>query len=305
MSLKAKLETWAAALTAYDGQDFERALEIFACISKSSIILTNVGLIHAALGEHEVAIEQFIEATQLDPYLAVAYFQCGVSNFLLGRYDLAHQDFEAALLSLRGNQEINYEQLGLKFRLFSAEVLFNRGLCLISLGRTEQGLAQMEEAKTMKMTEEHDVIDDAIRDRGQGYTVFSIAVGILYRPAEKKLINAAARDFMGKARLVAATDLSDTSTGFSGVERLQQEISRSGIPLDGERVLGRGATWSESGGHSRPFSSAIPSIRCVADTVLTGAQSADRGLARSKTTVDGTAPTARGRSRSQGRRKHP
>lgn len=32
------------------------------------------------------------------------YFQCGVSNFLLARYDLAFKDFEEALLYLRGNQ---------------------------------------------------------------------------------------------------------------------------------------------------------------------------------------------------------
>jgi hypothetical protein len=32
----------------------------------------------------------------------------------------------------------------------------------------------MENALEQKVTEEHDVIDDAIRDRGDGYTVFSI-----------------------------------------------------------------------------------------------------------------------------------
>lgn len=32
----------------------------------------------------------------------------------------------------------------------------------------------MEDARNQKVTEEHDVIDDAIKDRGEGYTVFSI-----------------------------------------------------------------------------------------------------------------------------------
>lgn len=68
----------------------------------------------------------------------------------------------------------NYEQLGLKFRLFSAEVLFNKGLSLIYLGRTQEGLADMQEARKDKATDEHNVIDDAIQDRGEGYTVFSI-----------------------------------------------------------------------------------------------------------------------------------
>jgi len=232
MSLKAELETWAAALKAYDDQDFEQSLDLFSRIADSSKILTNMGLIHATLGEHEQAVERFIEATNLDQYLAVAYFQCGVSNFLLARYELACKDFEEALLYLRGNQAINYEQLGLKFRLFSAEVLFNKGLSQIYLGSVSEGLADMEEAKRDKATEEHNVIDDAIKDGGEGYTVFSIPVGVLYRPSEKKLKNASQKDYMGKAKLVAASDPGDAFTEFTGVTRLKQGISPAGVYVE-------------------------------------------------------------------------
>ncbi|KAJ7453768.1 hypothetical protein FB451DRAFT_664999 [Mycena latifolia] len=232
LSLKAKLKTWAAALNAYDSEDFERALDLFSRIPKSSIILTNMGLIHAALGEHEMAVERFIEATVRDPYLAVAYFQCGVSNFLLARYDLAYRDFREALRHLRGNQNIDYEQIGLKFKLFSAEVLFNQGLCLIRLEDVRNGLADMEAAREAKATRDHDIIDDAIRDRGEGYTVFSIPGGICYRPSEKKLANAASKDYMGEARLIAAIDLTDTTTGFAGVERRNQGSTNSGVQIE-------------------------------------------------------------------------
>jgi len=50
----------------------------------------------------------------------------------------------------------------------------NLGLSLIYLGQVQQGLAELEEAARQKATGEHDVIDEAIRDRGEGYTVFSI-----------------------------------------------------------------------------------------------------------------------------------
>ncbi|THU84524.1 hypothetical protein K435DRAFT_733053, partial [Dendrothele bispora CBS 962.96] len=72
-------------------------------IADSSKILTYMGLIYATLGEHETAVEKFIEATGLDNYLAVTYFQGGVFNFLLARYDLAYKNFDEALLYLRGN----------------------------------------------------------------------------------------------------------------------------------------------------------------------------------------------------------
>ncbi|KAL1746176.1 hypothetical protein HDZ31DRAFT_34709 [Schizophyllum fasciatum] len=244
MSLKAELETWAAALAAYDKEDFEQALELFGRIADSSKILTNMGLIYATLGEHEAAVQHFIEATNLDKYLAVAYFQCGVSNFLMNRYDLAYNDFEEAFLRLRDNQDINYEQLGLKFKLYSAEVLFNKGLSLIYLGQLPEGMAVMQEARRAKATDEHNVIDDAIADQGQGYTVFSIPVGILYRPSEKKLKNAATKDYMGKAKLVAASDANDVTTEFTGAYRLKKGVSPGGIFINRDEPtnLGRNAT---------------------------------------------------------------
>jgi hypothetical protein len=247
MSLKAELETWANALNAYDRDDYDGALSLFQPIADSSKILFNMGIIYATLGEHEAAVEQFIAATGLDQYLAVAYFQCGVSNFLLGRYELALKDFDEAFLYLRGNQAINYEQLGLKFKLFSAEVLFNKGLSSIYLNKVQEGLIDMEEARRDKATEEHNVIDDAIADRGEGYTVFSIPVGVLYRPSEKKLKNSMPKDYMGKAKLVAASDAMDSYTTFSGATRLKAGITPTGIfidkpPTDLNTFLNRSAT---------------------------------------------------------------
>ncbi|KAF8588880.1 hypothetical protein K439DRAFT_1384065 [Ramaria rubella] len=249
MSLKAELETWAAALKAYDEEDFEKSLDLFSGIADSSKILTNMGLIYATLGEHEVAVENFNAATSLDQYLAVAYFQCGVSNFLLTRYELALKDFEEALLYLRGNQAINYEQLGLKFKLYSAEVLFNKGLSQVYLGHEDEGIQDMEEARQEKATDEHNVIDDAIQDRGEGYTVFSIPVGVLYRPSENKMKNARTKDYLGKAKLVAAADSREAYTTFTGVTRLQQGITPTGAPVDRpdtdltpDRSLARSAT---------------------------------------------------------------
>ncbi|CAE6341410.1 unnamed protein product [Rhizoctonia solani] len=237
MSLKLELETWASAVKAYDEENFEEALQIFGRIAESSKILTNMGLIYATVGEHETAVQHFREAVGLDKYLAVAYFQCGVSNFLLGNYEEAYRDFDEALLYLRGNQAINYEQLGLKFRLYSAEVLFNKGLCLIYMGRLDNGLQEMREAQRAKVTEEHGVIDDAIQDRGEGYTVFSIPVGVLYRPSESKLKNAKAKDYLGKAQLIAASDANDAFTTFTGVTRLQQGLTPSGAPITDGRPL--------------------------------------------------------------------
>lgn len=80
-------------------------------------------------------------------------------------------------------------------------------------------MADMQEARREKQTAEHAVIDEAISDRGDGYTVFSIPVGVLYRPSASKVKNMASKNYLGQAKLVAATDATETFVGFTGAAR--------------------------------------------------------------------------------------
>ena len=166
-------------------------------------------------------VECYQRAVRLDQYFAVAYFQQGVSNFLTGDFEEALANFNDTLLYLRGNTYIDYDQLGLKFKLYSCEVLFNRGLCYIYLQQVEAGMADFEFAVKEKVTPDHDVIDEAIREQAEGYTVFSIPVGVVYRPNEAKVKNLKTKDYLGKARLVAASDRGNAFTGFQGSELKQ------------------------------------------------------------------------------------
>ncbi|KIX04233.1 uncharacterized protein Z518_07787 [Rhinocladiella mackenziei CBS 650.93] len=231
MSLKQEIETWVEALGHYDNQEFEEALRAFDAIADTSKILFNCGVIHATIGEHDRAVECYQRAIKLDQYLAVAYFQQGVSNFLVGDFEEALANFNDTLLYLRGNTYIDYEQLGLKFKLYSCEVLFNRGLCYMYLQQEEAGLQDFSYAQKEKMTPDHDVIDDAIKERASGYVVFSIPVGCVYRPNEAKVKNLKAKDYLGKARLIATSNSQNTGTGFQGIER-RQAIATEMAPKD-------------------------------------------------------------------------
>ena len=206
MSLKQEIEMWVAALAAYDNNEFDNALKCFDQIGDTSKILFNLGVINATLGEHTKAVEYYQRSVQLDQYLAVAYFQQGVSNFLMGDFEEALANFNDTLLYLRGNNNIDYEQLGLKFKLYSCEVLFNRGLCYIYLQQKDAGMQDLIFASREKMMPDHDVIDEAIKEHAEGYTVFSIPVGVIYRPNEAKVKNLKTKDYLGKARLVAKQD---------------------------------------------------------------------------------------------------
>jgi hypothetical protein len=61
-----------------------------------------MGLIYATVGDHETAVKHFQLATEADQYLAVAYFQCGVSNFLLERFRSRVQGFRGLAVVFEG-----------------------------------------------------------------------------------------------------------------------------------------------------------------------------------------------------------
>ena len=86
---------------------------------------------------------------------------------MVGDFEEALANFNDTLLYLRGNTYIDYEQLGLKFKLFSCEVLFNRGLCYIYLQQKVAGMADLSYAAKEKVTPDHDVIDDAIKEQAE------------------------------------------------------------------------------------------------------------------------------------------
>ncbi|KAH0076302.1 hypothetical protein KCU60_g18110, partial [Aureobasidium melanogenum] len=167
MSLKQEIETWVRALEHYDYNEYDAALRAFMTVADTSKILFNCAVIHATLGEHTQAVQCYQRAIHFDQYMVIAYFQQGVSNFLLGDFEEALANFNDTLLYLRGNRWIDYDQLGLKFKLHSCEALFNRGLCYIYLQQRSAGLQDLFYASKEKAVPDHDVIDEAIREQAE------------------------------------------------------------------------------------------------------------------------------------------
>ncbi|KAI8978430.1 hypothetical protein BDB01DRAFT_726186, partial [Pilobolus umbonatus] len=182
-----ELEQWQAACVAFDNKDYDTSMLTFIGIADNAKMHFNIGLIYATVDDHDRALKAYTQALTLDPYFAVAFFQRGVSYFLRNDMEAARQDFDSAYEKLRGNQIINYQQLGLSFRLYSCEVLFNRGICQLYLGKMDAGLTDLYYAQKAKMTEEHDVINQAVKDRGKDYSVFSIPPYVIFRPPENRL----------------------------------------------------------------------------------------------------------------------
>ncbi|KAG0317043.1 hypothetical protein BGZ97_005995, partial [Linnemannia gamsii] len=224
-SLKYELDQWNEGVIAFDQGLYEDALEIFEPIADSAKIHFNIGVVLTTLGDFEGASASFTRATNLDQFLAIAYFQNGVANVALEDYGKALSCFHDAFLYLRGNMVIDYTQLGLDFKLYSCQVLFNRALCYLELGEHDLGMTDMWRATREKQTKAHDMLDQALRDKGQDCTVFTVPQGVLYRPAESKVKNAKKKDYLGNSKVIAALDAKDAFSGFQGKSAWQVQMS--------------------------------------------------------------------------------
>ncbi|POY70329.1 hypothetical protein BMF94_6609 [Rhodotorula taiwanensis] len=239
MSLKHELQVWVSALEAFDAGCYDAAVTQFEEIAYYSKILFNLAMIHAIRGQHERAIADFARSIALDPFFAVAHFQLGVSAFLIGQFVEAKKSFDRALALFRENHTIDYRQLGLDHRLFSCEVKFNRGLSQIYAGKLDLGMQDLLSAQADKQSSVHDVIDEAISDQALGYTIFSVPVGVVFRPQPYKVENLETRDYLGKARVVAATDPSDLFAGFAGARPPSERAEADRQPTRSNTSAGR------------------------------------------------------------------
>ncbi|ORY03906.1 hypothetical protein K493DRAFT_334129 [Basidiobolus meristosporus CBS 931.73] len=230
--MKLELEQWQMAAKAFDEKQYEHALELFECVGESAKTFFNIGLILSTLNEHESAVRAYTSALQLDQYFAVAYFQKGVSNMILKDFEAAFEDFNDALLYLRGNLYIDYAQLGLDFKLYACEVLFNRALCYFYLDEDALGMNDLLAAQKEKQIPKHYIIDKAIDNKAQDCGFFTIPRGVLYRPCESKIKNSKKVDYLGNSRLIAAADDKDTFTGFKGalVRKATHMATTSPVP---------------------------------------------------------------------------
>lgn len=213
MSFKAGIEQWNLAVQTYEAKDYHNSLLILTEMGGTAKIHFNIGVIYGLLGNFDLAISSFSTAVQLDNYLAIAYFARALANIELKDYEAAFEDFNNTILYLRGNQFIDYLQLGLDFKLYSCEVLYNRSLCYFRLGSDAEGMNDLLAALKEKKVPEHDRINRAVDDMGISFELFRLPEDCLFRPGESMIKNSKKVDYLGQAKVIAASKqtLSDTA----------------------------------------------------------------------------------------------
>ncbi|TPX67094.1 hypothetical protein SpCBS45565_g03999 [Spizellomyces sp. 'palustris'] len=235
MALKVELTQWVVGVEAYENGDFDGALRAFEQIADTSKIHFNIAMTFVNMGLLDEAIAALTRAVACDPFLAVAYFMRGVCLYNSNALNDSIADFNDALTYLRGNQFIDYAQLGLPYKLYSAKVSFNRGLCLAAMGQANEAYRDFDDAVRSRPSpsdsqEDLRNMDEALKmgERAPEYLgPYALPPDLIYRPPKGKVKNSDKKDYIGKAKVVASVEATDNYAGFSGRELKMKTLPRA------------------------------------------------------------------------------
>ncbi|XP_030063266.1 neutrophil cytosol factor 2 [Microcaecilia unicolor] len=224
MSLAENIRFWSEGVSAADRKDWKAALDAFTSIQDPhSKICFNIGCIYQILNDLEKAEKAFTRSIERDKHLAAAFFQRGTVYLKKGDYKRALQDFTEAFTQLRGNQLIDYKILGLQFKLYNIEVLYNMALAhafLQDWWKAEENLRLAVNLKTESTESKNSKIDKALECilKQKMYDPVEIPVGRMFRPNEKQVAQLEKKDLLGKAVVVASVVDKDNFSGFAPLQ---------------------------------------------------------------------------------------
>ncbi|NXK97016.1 NCF2 factor, partial [Formicarius rufipectus] len=221
MSLVETIRLWQEGVCAADRKDWGAALDAFTAVQNPPAkICFNIGCIHLVLGKLAEAEEAFTRSIGCDKHLAVAYFQRGTVVYRRQNHGKAMEDFKEALAQLRGNQLIDYKILGLRYRLFACEILYNIALVYATMENWEKAEEHLTLAMSMKSEPQHNKIDRAMEAilKQKLCELVAIPVGKLFRPNEKQVAQLEKKDYLGKAMVVASVVDKDSFSGFAPLQ---------------------------------------------------------------------------------------
>ncbi|XP_018430686.1 PREDICTED: neutrophil cytosol factor 2 [Nanorana parkeri] len=235
MALVEIMRLWNEGVAAADKEDWSGALKCFTTITEPRAKISfNIGCCHLVMGNLQDAEKAFTSTVEKDKHLAVGFFQRGSVFFKEGKYKEALQDWLRCFTELRGNQLIDYKILGLTFKLYSCEILYN-----VALGHTKVGnWAKAEEnlilALSQKVEPRHGTkIEKAMQEnlKQKDFPLIVMPKGRLFYPNERLVEQLEKKDYLGKATVVASVVDKDSFSGFAPLQpQSDNPPSRSKTP---------------------------------------------------------------------------
>ncbi|XP_078189099.1 NADPH oxidase activator 1 isoform X20 [Callithrix jacchus] len=237
-SLGDLVRAWHLGAQAVERGDWAGALRLFSGVpAPPARLCFNAGCVHLLAGDAEAALRAFDQAVTKDTCMAVGFFQRGVANFQLARFQEALSDFQLALVQLRGHAAIDYTQLGLRFKLQAWEVLYNVASAQCQLGLWTEAASSLREAISNWPEGSLNGLESAL-DQVQRQSLLplrQVPRGEVFRPHRRHLDHLEPVDFLGKAKVVSSAIPDDQRWAVrlqqpqgAGVNRDARDSERAG-----------------------------------------------------------------------------
>jgi hypothetical protein len=169
----------------------------------------------------------------LDPYLALAHLQRAV--ILMTEFE----DYEGAFVELTrvielllDNNSIYYRQIGLQYKIYLCEVLYNRAICSNLLSDPEVMIMDIREARlcTERDDQKH-IIERASRTGVIENVVFGLPASCIFCVPDTKIRNLEMKKYLGESTMIVMGGCGnesggredDDNKGFSGNTLLRQK----------------------------------------------------------------------------------
>ncbi|XP_070820902.1 NADPH oxidase activator 1 [Chaetodon trifascialis] len=218
------LQLWNEAVQAMDAKDWQGALAKLEQISEpTSRTLFNAASAHLALGRLDLALQALDLAIAKDERLAVGFFQRAAVMMQIDRLEEALSDCIWAQKHMRGNMVIDYRQLGLRFKLYGWQVLYNAAAVYCRMGQWGQAREVLLSASQERGGGRGGNIEVALDSimREEILAPLLVPEGVVFRPRKQDVEQLQQRDFLGKAKVISSMIPNDDFGGFEPL-RLQK-----------------------------------------------------------------------------------
>ncbi|KAI5088436.1 NADPH oxidase activator 1, partial [Silurus meridionalis] len=197
------IQLWDEAVRAVDNQDWNSALAKLIQISDPSAgILFVTASVHLALGQLEEAIKALDRVIAKDERLAVGFFQRAALHMMVGRLDEALGDCIWAQKHMRTNAVIDYKQLGLRYRLYTWQILYNAAAVHCRLNQWNKA-TEILQAALQEGGGRGSQVASAMQSVAKRELIAPLMVpeGVVFRPRKQHVEELQPRDFLGKAEV--------------------------------------------------------------------------------------------------------
>ncbi|KAM4640591.1 neutrophil cytosol factor 2 [Discoglossus pictus] len=222
MALVGIMRQWSEGVAAADKGDWNNALKSFTSISDPrSKICFNIGCCHLVNRDLHEAEKAFTMTIDRDKHLAVGYFQRGSVFFKKGVYSSALEDWYRCFAEMRGNQLIDYRILGLTYKLYSCEILYNVALAHCKLGEWAKAeekvvLALNQSAEPRHTTKIERALQNILKQKD--FSPVEMPQGRMFHPNERMVEQLEKKDYLGKSLVVASVVDKDSFSGFAPLQ---------------------------------------------------------------------------------------